>query len=146
MVRTEMIGAPGGDGMLAVTPESVSSARDSKPDKLRRRLSGDLDNIALMALRKDPQRRYSSVEQFSDDVRRHLKGLPVRAREDTLAYRSSRFVKRHKLAVAAVTIFVITLLGGIVATTREARIARAERARGRAPLQRCAKAGQLSDL
>ena len=82
-----------------------------------------------MALRKDPQRRYSSVEQFSDDVRRHLEGLPVRAREDTFAYRSSKFVKRHKLVVAAVTVFVITLLGGIVATTRQARIARAERAK-----------------
>jgi eukaryotic-like serine/threonine-protein kinase len=127
VVRTEMIGTPGADGMLTVTPESVSSPRDSKPDKLRRRLSGDLDNIVLMALRKDPQRRYSSVEQFSDDVRRHLKGLPVRAREDTLTYRSSRFVKRHKLAVAAVTVFAITLLGGIVTTMREARIARAER-------------------
>jgi non-specific serine/threonine protein kinase/serine/threonine-protein kinase len=80
-------------------------------------------------LRKDPQRRYSSVEQFSDDVRRHLEGLPVRAREDTLAYRSSRFVMRHKLAVAAVVIFMLTLLGGIAATMRQARIARAERAK-----------------
>ena len=107
----------------------MSSARDTKPDKLRRRLSGDLDKIALMALRKDPRRRYSSVEQFSDDVRRHHEGLPVRAREDTLAYRGSRFVKRHKLAMAAVTVFVITLLGGIIMTMRQARIARAERAR-----------------
>ena len=129
VVRTEPIIAHREDPRLTVTPESVSSARDTKPDKLRRRLSGDLDNIALMALRKDPRRRYSSVEQFSDDVRRHHQGLPVRAREDTLAYRSSRFVKRHKLAFAAVTVFVITLLGGIVMTMREARIARAERAR-----------------
>lgn len=129
VVRTEVIGAPGEASMLRVTPESVSSARDTKPDKLHHRLSGDLDNIALMALRKDPQRRYSSVEQFSDDVRRHLEGLPVRGREDTLAYRSGRFVKRHKLGVAAAAIFAITLLGGVVTTTRQARIARAERAR-----------------
>ncbi len=129
VVRTETISLPGEDNTLTITPDSVSAARDTKPDKLRRRLSGDLDNIVLMALRKDPRRRYSSVEQFSDDIRRHLEGLPVRAREDTLVYRSSRFVKRHKLAVAAVIIFVITLLGGIVMTMREARIARAERAR-----------------
>src|SRR5208283_1705929 len=119
VVRTETIGPPSEDNKLTVTPESVSSARNSKPDKLCRRLLGDLDNIALMALRKDPQRRYSSVEQFSDDVRRHHEGLPVRARKDTFTYRSSRFVKRHKLAVAAVTIFVITLLGGIAATMRQ---------------------------
>ncbi|MCB1035911.1 MAG: hypothetical protein KDD47_18970, partial [Acidobacteria bacterium] len=50
---------------------------------LRRRLSGDLDNIVLMALRKDPQRRYSSVDQLSCDVRNHLDGLPVRARKPT---------------------------------------------------------------
>src|SRR5271165_4410527 len=129
VVRTGKLSLPGEENALTVTPESVSAVRDTKPDKLRYSLSGDLDNIALMALRKDPQRRYSSVEQFSDDVRRHLEGLPVRAREDTLAYRSSRFVKRHKLAFAAVTVFVITLLGGIVMTMREARIARAERAR-----------------
>jgi eukaryotic-like serine/threonine-protein kinase len=129
VIRTETVAAPGENRTLTVTPESVSSARGSEPDKLRHRLSGDLDNIALMALRKDPQRRYSSVEQFSDDVWRHFRGLPVRAREDTLAYRSSKFVKRHRLMVAAITLFVITLLGGIVATTREARVARAERAK-----------------
>jgi serine/threonine protein kinase/tetratricopeptide (TPR) repeat protein len=127
VVRTRRVGAPGGDSGLTITAESVSSPRGSKPDKLRHRLSGDLDNIVLMSLRKDSQRRYSSVEQFSDDIRRHLEGLPVRAREDTFAYRSSKFVKRHKLAVAAIILFVITLLGGIIATTREARIARSQR-------------------
>src|SRR5580704_8333415 len=63
-----------------ITPQSVSETREGTPDKLRRRLRGDLDNIALMALRKEPQRRYSSVLQFSEDIRRHLQGLPVTAR------------------------------------------------------------------
>jgi non-specific serine/threonine protein kinase/serine/threonine-protein kinase len=117
------------EGVQSATLMSVSGLRNSRPEKLRRRLSGDLDNIALMALRKDPRRRYSSVDQFSDDLRRHLEGLPVRAVADTLAYRTNRFVKRHKLAVIASLIFVITLLGGIVATLREARIARIERAK-----------------
>ena len=129
VARTETIGGPGEDKAQTVTPEFVSAARDTKPDKLRRRLSGDLDKIVLMALRKDPRRRYSSVEQFSDDVRRHHEGLPVRAREDTLAYRGSRLVKRHKLGMVAVTVFVVTLLGGIIMTMRQARIAGAERGR-----------------
>src|SRR5262249_13761144 len=53
------------------------------PDRLRRRLAGDLDNIVLMALRKEPQRRYASAEQFSEDISRHLGHLPVIARPDT---------------------------------------------------------------
>jgi non-specific serine/threonine protein kinase/serine/threonine-protein kinase len=118
-----------GENVATATPASVSVLRSSRPEKLRRRLSGDLDNIVLMALRKDPRRRYSSVDQFSDDIRRHLEGLPVRAVADTLTYRASRFMKRHTLAVTASVIFVITLLGGITATVREARIARIERAK-----------------
>src|SRR5205823_8851426 len=58
-------------------------------------LRGDLDNIALMALRKDSARRYQSVGQFSADIQLHLDGLPVIARNDTVAYRTSKFVKRH---------------------------------------------------
>jgi eukaryotic-like serine/threonine-protein kinase len=51
--------------------------------KLRRRLRGDVDTIVLHALRKEPQRRYASVEQFAEDIRRHLEGLPVKARRDS---------------------------------------------------------------
>src|SRR5450631_4934259 len=63
----------------------------TKTRRRRRRLAGDLDNIVLMALRKEPQRRYSSVAQFSEDIRRHLEGLPVVARKDTVGYRASKF-------------------------------------------------------
>ena len=80
---------------LKRTPETVSRTREGSPEKLRRRLSGDMDNIVLMALRKEPQCRYSSVEQFSEDIRRHLEGLPVAARTDTFTYRSGKFIKRH---------------------------------------------------
>jgi serine/threonine protein kinase len=79
--------------------ESVSSARDDSPVKLRRRLAGDLDRIVLMALRKEPERRYVSVEQLSDDIRRHLEGLPVLARPARLAYRAAKFVRRNTVAV-----------------------------------------------
>jgi serine/threonine protein kinase/predicted negative regulator of RcsB-dependent stress response len=89
----------------------------------RRQLAGDLDNIVLMAMRKEPQRRYSSVEQFSEDLRRHLEGLPVIARKDTLWYRASKFVSRHKAGVAAAALIVLSLVGGIVESTRQARLA-----------------------
>ncbi len=81
---------------------------------LVRRLSGDLDNIILMALRKDPQRRYTSVEQFVDDLHRHRAGLPVLARPDTFRYRSVKFVSRNKLLVTAVIAVTLSLLGGII--------------------------------
>ena len=97
--------------------------------KLGRRLRGDLDNIVLMALRKEPQRRYASVEQLSEDVRRHLEGVPVIARTATLRYRSSKFIGRHRTGVAAVTTLAAALVLGIVVTTHEAQVARAERGR-----------------
>jgi non-specific serine/threonine protein kinase/serine/threonine-protein kinase len=96
---------------------------NGRRDKLRRQLAGDLDNIVLMALRKEPQRRYGSVEQFSEDLRRHLEGLPVIARKDTLWYRGTKFVERHKAGVAAAALIVVSLLGGIVESTRQARLA-----------------------
>jgi non-specific serine/threonine protein kinase/serine/threonine-protein kinase len=114
-------------------PEKPSTAagkqREGQHEKLRRRLRGDLDNIVLMALRKDPQRRYASVEQFSEDLRRHLDGLPVIARADTLAYRAGKFVKRNRVYVAAAVLLAATLTGGIAATTWQARIASLERTR-----------------
>jgi serine/threonine protein kinase/TolA-binding protein len=111
----------------ATTPQSVSETREGAADKLRRRLRGDLDNIVLMALRKEPQRRYASVLQFSEDIRRHREGLPVIARRDTPGYRAAKFVGRHKTGVAAAALIFLSLAAGIVATVRQTRIARAER-------------------
>jgi len=62
---------------LTITPEAVSEVREGDPNRLRKRLQGDLDSILLTALRKEPARRYSSVEAFSGDLRRHLDNLPV---------------------------------------------------------------------
>jgi serine/threonine protein kinase len=86
---------------------------------------GDLDNIVLMALRKEPQRRYASVEQFSEDLRRNLEGRPVIAHKDTIAYRATKFVKRQKLAAAAAVVIVSTLIAAVILTSRQQR--RAER-------------------
>ena len=91
----------------------------------RRQLSGDLDNIILTALRKEPQRRYTSAAELSEDLRRHLEGLPVTARDDRFTYRMGKFIRRHKLGVLAASLLVATLAGGIVSTTFQAR--RAER-------------------
>ena len=99
-----------------ITPESVSRARDTQPDKLRRRLSGDLDNIVLMALRKEPARRYQSAAQLSSEIERHLTGLPVIARQDSLGYRIGKLVLRRKARIAAAAVVVLALLLGIVAT------------------------------
>ncbi len=68
---------------------------DSK--RLQRNLSGDLDNIVLMALRKDPARRYASAEQLSEDVKRYLGDMPVSARADTFGYRTKKFATRNKM-------------------------------------------------
>ena len=99
------------------------TAPDSKREKLRRTLSGDLDNIVLKALRKEPERRYATVEQFSEDVRRYLEYLPVIARQDTPGYRASKFILRHKAGVAATLAVALTLIAGLLITVREERIA-----------------------
>lgn len=123
----EVVSQEDGQTKQTITPEAVSGARDQSPEKLRRSLSGDLDNIVLMALRKEPQRRYASVAQFADDIRRHMEGLPVAARIDTVWYRTSKFVRRHKLGVAAAAVVVLALAAGLTVAMWQARVARKER-------------------
>lgn len=127
--RVEEMTAVDGVSTLMLTPETVSKTREGRPEKLRRRLVGDLDNIVLMAMRKEASRRYASVEQFSEDIRRHLEGLPVIARKDTFGYRAEKFIKRHKTGAAAMAIILLILAGGIIATAWQARIATTQRAR-----------------
>jgi serine/threonine protein kinase/tetratricopeptide (TPR) repeat protein len=114
---------------LTQTPREGNGIAKEGIGKLRKRLRGDLDNIVLMAMRKEPARRYASVEQFAEDVRRHLEGMPVRARSDAFGYRAGKFIRRQKVGVVAASLVAITLLFGIIATVWEARVARAERAR-----------------
>ena len=115
------------------TRPSTAIARGNGSSKLQvpnpKLLRGDLDNIVLKAMRKEPQRRYTSVEQFSNDIGRHLAKLPVIARPDTASYRAGKFIVRHSIGVATAGLIVITLVAGVVATSWQARVARAERAR-----------------
>ena len=106
--------------------ESRIENRDLVDSRLIR---GDLDNIVLRALRKEPQRRYESAAQFSEDIRRHLAGLPVIARKDTWSYRSVKFIRRNQIAVGAGALVLLALLGGVIATDWEARATRQEKAR-----------------
>lgn len=95
--------------------ESLARARRTTPDRLRKRLRGDLDAIVLQALRREPERRYSSVEALLEDVRRHLARRPVRARGESRAYRARKFVRRNRWGVAAVAV-VLSLLAGYAVT------------------------------
>jgi len=104
----------------------VAAARSTTLAGLRRRLEGDLDNIVLKALRKEPARRYSSVEQLSEDLRRHLRGLPVAARPDTLRYRAAKFVRRHRIGVASAALFAAVVISfGAFTAVQSRRLARA---------------------
>jgi non-specific serine/threonine protein kinase/serine/threonine-protein kinase len=114
---------------VSLTPAFVSETREGTPERLRRRLQGDLDNIILMAMRKEPQRRYISVSQLSEDIRRHLEGFAVAARSDTFGYRASKFIKRHRAWVSAGALAVLALIGGIIAASWQAHVANIERAR-----------------
>jgi len=88
------------------------------------KLKGDLDNIVLKALRKDPSRRYSTVNQFAEDIERYLTGLPVTARPDSFMYRSSKFLKRNKWGALAVAVVLASVIGGAAVAVWQARIAR----------------------
>ncbi len=117
------------------TTEDVSRAiTDQEPQRpsaavaaSRSALSGDLDNIVLMALRKEPSRRYATVGEFSEDIRRYLEGRAVVAHKDTLSYRAGKFVRRNKVGVAAAAIVLLSLVGGIIATAWQAQNARRQR-------------------
>ncbi|MEQ1691422.1 MAG: protein kinase [Gemmatimonas sp.] len=110
-------------------PAPSEAVNDPATSALRRRLRGDLDTIVLMAMRKDPRRRYTSVDHLSEDIGRYLAGHPVMAQRDTLAYRTTKFARRNRLKLAASVMLFASLVAGLVATTWQARVAGRERAR-----------------
>jgi eukaryotic-like serine/threonine-protein kinase len=118
-----------GTTQTSPTAEEIAAVRGYPPERLKRILTGDLDTIVLMALRKEPDRRYASAEQFADDLERYLEGLPVRAHRDSAVYRTTKFVRRHRAAVAIGSLLVLALVGGVIGTTRGLIMARRERDR-----------------
>ena len=108
---------------------TIAEARSTEPRQLTRVLRGDLDCIAMKALEKDRSRRYGAPSELAADIRRYLNHEPVLARPASAAYRSGKFVKRHKFALAVASVFALTMLAGVVAIVREAQIARMQEAR-----------------
>ncbi len=104
------------------------------PDRLSRRLRGDLDNIILKALNRRPERRYASVGQFAEDIDRHLRGMPVLARGDGASYRMMKFASRHRWAIGAVALIFLTLVGAVVGISQQAAIAGEEAKKARQTL------------
>ena len=108
--------------------EQIARVRRTRPDRLKRRLAGDLDTIVMKALHKDPARRYASVDLLQQDITSHLHGLPVAARPDSWTYRTRKFAARHRASVVAGALIVASLAIGLVTTMIEARRAREQQA------------------
>ncbi|HSS95455.1 MAG TPA: serine/threonine-protein kinase [Terriglobales bacterium] len=123
---------PARPSTVIVRSTSANTAKLEAPARLNRRLAVDIDNIVLKALRKEPERRYATAAQLAEDIRRHLRGLPVTAVPDSLLYRAKKFLHRHQIGVAATVLVLVALAGGVIATVREARIAEVNRRRAEA--------------
>lgn len=108
--------------------QTVSGENNPK-SKIRnlKSLRGDLDNIVLKAIRKEPERRYASVLEFSEDIRRHLVNLPITAQADTFGYRTGKFIRRHGFGVAAGLFIFLLVCAGAGATAWQAHRANLER-------------------
>jgi eukaryotic-like serine/threonine-protein kinase len=108
-----------------ITPDDaeVGHARRTQPERLRRKLRGDLDRIVMTALREEPERRYPSAEQLVEDVEHYLQRKPIRARGDSVPYRVGKFAARHRWGVAVAATFFL-FLGGYTAmlTVKERQI------------------------
>ena len=107
------------------------------------RLRGDLDTIVLAALRKEPERRYPSVEQLTEDIERHLDNLPIRARRDSTTYRLGKFVRRHRAGVAIGLSLITILIAATLITARQAHIAEQQRQRAEAESARSERVSEL---
>ena len=131
---------------LLVTGQRAYQADPKRPAELERLVceaepkspgrGDDLEVVLLAALRKEPARRYASAEQLGEDVRRFLENLPVSARKDTLRYRAAKFVRRHRVGVAAVAAIFVTLAAAAAITSHQAAVAREERRRAEENLAR----------
>jgi len=107
--------------------KSVAEKRATATEKLRRQLRGDLDTILGKALKKNPRERYGSVVTLADDLQRYLKQQPISTRPDTLRYRTAKFVRRNRTAVAFAALALVAVIAGLAGTLIQARTARRQR-------------------
>ncbi len=119
---------PATDGTTrTITPEMVSATREGEPGRLRRRLAGDVDAIVMRAMHKDPRRRYPSAQQLADDIERYLSGLPLAARRGNFAYYARKYIRRHAVSALTIATVALSLIGGIIGTSWQARVAAQQR-------------------
>ena len=123
---SEALSRDWGSGNPGVPPEDVALVRGTDPPRLRRQLAGDLDTIVLKAVRPEPERRYATPGRLAEDFLRHLSSQPVRARPDTVGYRTTKFIRRHRSAVGAASLTALALVAGLAGSVWQARVARAQ--------------------
>ncbi len=109
--------------------KNISTTNYKNFEKIKRKLSGDIDNIVLKAMQKEPERRYSTVQQFSEDIRRHLEGLPVFARKNSVGYRSKKFFERHRVGVITAFLLLLSIIIGSLGIIVQSNVAAKERDR-----------------
>ncbi len=115
------------DILQAVLESVVPRPSSVAPPALQKKLRGDLDNIILKAMAREPERRYGSVDQLREDIERHLNGRPIRAQADNWTYRAMKFIRRNRLPAGAVALILLTIAAGTITTLNQARIAQLER-------------------
>ena len=136
---------PPPDDPEAPTPAEIASARGTSPDRLQRVLGGDLDAIVMMALRKEPRRRYGSAELLAEDLGRYLRGLPVVARHPSRAYYLGKFLRRHRTGASLGAIAALSLIASTAVAVKQTATARRERDRATAALSQSQQALRESD-
>ena len=110
--------APEASGARGV---DTGALRATTPERLRRRLRGDLDRIVLKALRADPERRYRGAAELGADIGRHLGGLPIEARPESVVYRAGKFVRRNRVLVAAAVVALASVVAGAATTVVQSK-------------------------
>ena len=118
------------------TPQPNSEKMSADVKKLSKLLRGDLDNIVLKSMHKDPSQRYNSVQELIDDINKYLTGQPIIARKDTIMYRATKFIQRHKVGFAIFIIVNLFILGSVAAIIIQANVAAKERDNARVELKK----------
>jgi serine/threonine protein kinase/tetratricopeptide (TPR) repeat protein len=112
--------------VASVDAERIASARSTTPQRLKRELAGDVDNIIWRALHKDPAERYGSVLALHDDLQRHLANQPILAQPESAGARARKFVRRHRAAAIAAALVIAAVTTGLVGVVWQAQVARNE--------------------